>query len=116
LAQAYTLRVQHVRAHTSMVLQHLVWFEFPNWKEDSEEEKEFIRRVHEFPERMPGLVLFASAGRNFSENPTGCAHGIIVTLPDKESLQKYLDHPVHQELIAYIGDNCKQKLKMDWIA
>jgi hypothetical protein len=44
--------------------------------------------------RVPAVINL-ECGANFTDRAGGFTHGIIVSLPDREALAAYLEHPAH---------------------
>eukprot|EP00397_Hematodinium_sp_SG-2012_P061213 GEMP01080731.1.p2 GENE.GEMP01080731.1~~GEMP01080731.1.p2 ORF type:complete len:151 (+),score=28.52 GEMP01080731.1:33-455(+) len=94
-----------------MVVMHNVLFEM---EISDEKERQFVADVALLPQKMPEYVLAATGGRTFTDRGEGYTHGVMITLKDKESVPKYLDHPAHQQLGSRYGEFVRRKLAMDW--
>jgi hypothetical protein len=55
------------------------------------------------------------AGETFTDRGQGFTHCMIITLPSRDHVQKYIDHEVHQYLVKnYIAPICEDKLVLDF--
>ena len=79
-----------------MAVQHMVWCRF-NDGVSAERIQEHVERLKTLPDGVP-FVQKVEVGENFTDRARGFTHGIIVTLPDRESLPKYIEHPFHVEI------------------
>ena len=52
----------------------------------------------ELKNRVPG-ILDLSVGTNFSDRSKGFTHGLVVRFRDRASLNEYIPHPAHQEVV-----------------
>ncbi len=74
------------------------------WKpEASPEQKErALAKVRGFAASIPG-VLELLAGTNLSPHSGGYETVGVMRFADKNALQTYLEHPVHQEFVAWVA-------------
>lgn len=86
-----------------MGARHIAWF---NFKEGVSEERieEHMQAVRSLVDLVP-VVLRIECGPNYTDRAGGLTHGIIVTLPDREALPEYLEHPLHAPIAeALVAD------------
>ena len=57
--------------------------------------------VRAFQGQIPGLVE-TLAGVNFSSRSQGNEFGAVMKFTDKASLEAYVVHPLHQELLSWL--------------
>jgi len=76
------------------MLQHMVWMKF--------HEGVSAARVQAHLEALAGLageidcIEGLWVGPNMTDRARGFTHGLLVSLPDRAALPRYLDHPAHQ--------------------
>ena len=80
------------------MIEHLVLFKV---RENAapEESEEMLRRLRQLETEVPG-ILYLSCGVNFSERSQGYTHGLVVRFPDRDALQAYQVHPLHQAAVS----------------
>jgi hypothetical protein len=73
--------------------KHIAWFRF---KDDVPDERieGHMQAVRSLAELVP-VVSAIECGRSYTDRAAGLTHCIIVTLPDRASLPRYVDHPAH---------------------
>jgi hypothetical protein len=73
--------------------KHVAWF---NFKEGVSEERieEHLEAVRTLVELVP-VVQQIECGPSHTDRAGGLTHCIIVTLPSREALTDYMDHPLH---------------------
>ncbi|ATB35623.1 hypothetical protein CYFUS_001037 [Cystobacter fuscus] len=82
------------------MIRHIVLFKFKpgiTWREPDALAAE--QSSHQVGERVPDLLHW-QAGRNISRRDIAHDFAVIGLLHDQEALQRYLDHPFHQESAA----------------
>ena len=79
-----------------MPVAHIVWMKF----NDDVSGEAIEQHLIQLRSLLSGVdcVLDLSLGENFTDRSTGYTHGLIVTLPDKDSLKVYAEHPLHQKV------------------
>jgi hypothetical protein len=86
-----------------MTAKHIAWFRF---KDDVSDDR--IDRHMAAVRSLASTVLVVSSiecGRSYTDRAGGLTHCIIVTLPDRASLPRYLEHPAHVPIAeALVGD------------
>ena len=86
-----------------MTAKHVAWFSFKDGVSDDRIE-EHMRAVRTLLDLVP-VVSGVECGRSYTDRAGGLTHCIIVTLPDRESLSRYLEHPAHVPIAeALVGD------------
>ena len=74
------------------------------WKPEAtpEQKDRALAEVRGFRDSIPGIVDLA-AGTNLSPHSQGYETVGIMRFADRASLQSYLEHPVHQEFVRWVG-------------
>lgn len=89
------------------MIRHCVFCKF----KDDVSPSERIRLVGSFKVlvgQVDGLSSFVSGTNlDFEAKSAEFTHGFIVEFEDKESVQRYAEHPVHQKLGAELVANCE---------
>ena len=80
------------------MIEHLVLFKVRG-DARPEDVEEMLRRLDRLREEVPG-ILYLSCGTNFSERSQGYTHGLVVRFPDRDALDAYQVHPLHQAVVA----------------
>ncbi|WP_240418339.1 Dabb family protein [Paenibacillus periandrae] len=95
--------------------EHIVAFKFnENYK--PEHEKQLLESLLSFKGRIPGVVDM-TAGVNVTEetdNIRGYTLGLRVTFEDKQSLQQYGPHPVHQQFVQLLDGIIESVIVIDY--
>lgn len=63
--------------------------------------------------QIPGLLQTA-VGANLSLRNQGYTHGIVMFFNDKEALDAYTPHPIHQRILEYLKPLLKQAAELDY--
>ena len=89
-----------------MPLLHVAWFRFkPDVPPDRIERH--LAACRGLAKSVP-VVTSLQCGPNQSDRAGGLTHGIVVTLPNHDSLPQYLEHPAHvpvaEALVADIAE------------
>jgi hypothetical protein len=79
------------------MIEHIVLFK---WKLDASAEAvtAVIENLKALKNQIPGIVDL-SCGKNFSERGKGFEHALVVRFEDREALESYGPHPLHQEVV-----------------
>ena len=89
-----------------MTAKHVAWFRF-NDGVSEERIEEHMRAVRSLADLVP-VVSAIDCGRSYTDRAAGMTHCIIVTLPNREALPDYLNHPLHvpiaEALVADISE------------
>lgn len=97
------------------MFEHLVCFRFKE-KLAVEKEQELIATLLGFRDLIPGIVD-VTAGSNVTEetdNVQGYTLGLRVTFQDRESLQQYGPHPIHQAFVASLAGLIDNVIVIDY--
>lgn len=73
--------------------KHIAWFNFKTGVSDDQIEKHMMA-VRRLAETVP-VVEEIVCGPSYSDRAGGLTHCIIVSLPSREALPQYLEHPSH---------------------
>lgn len=76
-----------------MTALHIAWFRFKDGV-GSERIEQHLAACRGLVGSVPA-VLNLQCGANYTNRAGRMTHGIIVTLPNREALPAYLDHPAH---------------------
>ena len=76
-----------------MTAKHVAWF---NFKEGVSEERidKHMDAVRSLVDLVP-VVQQIECGPSYTDRAKGLTHCIIATLPSREALPQYLEHPLH---------------------
>ena len=89
-----------------MTAKHIAWFRFKDGVTD-ERAEEHMQAVRTLAGLVP-VVSTIECGRSYTDRAGGLTPCIIVTLPDRASLPRYLEHPAHvpiaEALVADIAE------------
>lgn len=79
------------------MLEHIVLFK---WQENASAEAiaEAIVALQEMKGKIPSIVDL-SCGENFCDRARGYTHGLVVRFRDREGLEEYQTHPIHQDIV-----------------
>ena len=79
------------------MVEHLVFFKVkPEF--DEQHFQTALARFQEIKTAVTGVVDL-TFGRNFCDRNKGFQFGLMVRLADKDALQRYQAHPLHQSLV-----------------
>ena len=67
------------------------------------QKEQLIQKTLKLKEIIPG-ILDIQQGNNFSDRSKGYDMGLTVRFEDRKSLENYIPHPAHQEIIAYLKE------------
>ncbi len=76
-----------------MSAKHIAWFNFNEGVTDDQIEKH-MEAVRGLVDLVP-VVSQIECGPSHTDRAGGLTHCIIVSLPNREALSKYLEHPLH---------------------
>ncbi|KAL0485881.1 hypothetical protein AKO1_002154 [Acrasis kona] len=96
----------------SRQVEHVVFFKFDENALDMEKVDEILSRARK---EIDGL-LELNFGQTFTtDRAQGYTHALRARFVNKEALEKYGPHPVHQEYVAYARPLAKAPLVcLDW--
>lgn len=80
-----------------MMVEHIVLFK---WNEDAPPDaiQAAVDGLKGLRHRIPGIIDL-SIGPNFSERNKGYDTGLVVRFQDREALDAYGPHPLHQDVV-----------------
>ncbi|WP_217595807.1 Dabb family protein [Cohnella sp. GbtcB17] len=97
------------------MFEHIVLLKFkPNVSTEVKEDA--VKRAHDFKGKIPGVVGL-SAGINITEeveHAQGFTLGIRVTFEDQPACRDYIQHPLHQQFLQFIGPFVDGIVVMDY--
>jgi hypothetical protein len=89
-----------------MTAKHIAWFRFKDGLTEDQIERH-LSAVRSLVDSVPE-VLTIECGASYTNRAGGLTHCILVTLPDRDSLPRYLEHPAHvpiaEALVADIAE------------
>lgn len=71
-----------------------------------------LAALRSLPGRIP-VILDLKAGASFSDRAGALTHCVLVTLPDRESLPAYLNHPEHLAVLRKLRPDAAEIRAMD---
>ena len=94
-----------------MSVEHMVWIRF---KEGVSRERaaDHMRRLMDLAETVPAIASIR-AGENFTDRARGFTHGFVVTLPTRQDLPRYLEHPDHLKVAGPLKEDAAEVVAMD---
>ncbi|MBS4202351.1 Dabb family protein [Bacillus sp. FJAT-49732] len=95
--------------------EHMVFFKFIETI-TPEKEQELLEKLLRFKEKIPGIVEL-TAGFNVTEEEErkqGYSLGLRVTFENKESLNQYGPHPVHQDFVKSLDGVIENVVVVDY--
>jgi hypothetical protein len=94
-----------------MTVKHIAWLKF---KSDISEERinHHMDACRALVGKVPTLISL-ECGADFMGRSGGFTHGIIVTVPSRESLPEYLNHPEHIPVAAALKADLEDLRVMD---
>lgn len=95
--------------------EHMVFFKL-NENTTPENEKELLDKLLNFNGKIPGIVEL-TAGINVSdeiENKHGYTLGLRITFENKQALDVYGPHPLHQEFVKSLTGVCDNVVVVDY--
>lgn len=95
------------------MLQHVVLFKFPQ-PLSAQAEAEMRSAVAAFPERVGEVTRLRFGADLTGARTDGYQYLLLTEFPDEASLQRYRDHPVHQEFLAWLRGHDANLLGFDY--
>ncbi|MEH7118812.1 Dabb family protein [Neobacillus vireti] len=95
--------------------EHIVTFKF-NGNITLEKEKALLQQIKEFKGKIPGIEEL-TAGVNMTEeieNKHGYTLALRITFENKQALDHYLPHPVHQEFVSSLNGIIDNVIVVDY--
>jgi hypothetical protein len=91
---------------SNMTAKHVAWFSFKEGV-PADRIQHHLTAVRSLVDLVPE-VLAIECGASYTDRAGGLTHCIIVTLPNRAALPRYLDHPSHvpiaEALVADVAD------------
>ncbi len=75
--------------------------------------KELVRRLRKLPESIPEIVEL-EAGLDFSQSPASYEVGLLTKFRNRQDLETYRVHPVHQEVIEFVQQTTSDRAVVDY--
>ena len=94
-----------------MTAKHIAWFRFKD-EVSADRIDEHMRAVRSLVDLVP-VVTAIECDRSYTDRAGGLTHCIIVTLPDRESLPRYLEHPAHVPIANALVSDIAELRVMD---
>jgi len=95
------------------MIEHIVLFRC-NESCNEQARKNFIRAARGMQALIPE-ILYLSAGENWSERSDGYELGMVLRFQNKETLDVYQKHPVHQSFkTEMVAPNITKVLAVDY--
>ena len=91
------------------MLTHMVMFDF----DDPADADEAVRLLLEMAPQIE-VVQELRAGRDVVGSERSFDVGLVVTLPDRDALQVYADHPAHQPVLEFIRGRATRSAAADF--
>jgi len=95
----------------SVTAKHIAWFRFKDGVRDDRIEQH-MRALRTLPDLVP-VVRAIECGKSYTDRGGGLTHCIIVTLPDRASLPRYLEHPAHVPIAEALVSDIAELRVMD---
>lgn len=91
------------------MVTHIVFFRFT----DPSDAQEARTRLLGMAGRIPGLRS-VEAGLDFTRSARSFDLALITRHDDRAALETYRDHPVHQEVAAFIRERARESAAVDF--
>jgi len=89
-----------------MTAKHIAWFRFKEGIDENRIERH-MAAVRSLADLVPD-VLSIECGASYTDRAGGLTHCIVVSLPDRGALPRYLEHPDHvpiaEALVADVAE------------
>lgn len=95
------------------MLTHIVCWKYKP-EVTAEQRQEHIEKLRSLPDVIPNILSF-SVGADILHLDRSFDTGLTSTFPDKEALDFYADHPVHQEVAALGRKLAEKVVSVDFI-
>ncbi len=99
------------------VIRHVVFFKFKP-EVSAEERKDFVLRLKDLPERVPGIMKDGrgtpEVGEDFMGAPLSYHVALIFTFPDRQALERYASHPNHLPVVERGRQICESIAAVDF--
>ena len=94
-----------------MAVIHIAWFRFKE-QVDSKRIDEHMAACRSLVGRVP-VVIDLKCGKSYTDRAGGLTHGILVTVPDREAIVTYLNHPLHVPVASALKADLDELRVMD---
>lgn len=94
-----------------MPVLHIAWIRF-NEGVPAERIEQHMAACRGLVGRVPP-VLNLKCGASFSDRAGGLTHCVVVTLPDRDSVPVYLNHPEHLAVLGALRPDAAELRSMD---
>lgn len=98
-----------------MTAKHIAWFRFKEGVLD-DRIQEHLTAIRSLVDLVPE-VLVIECGASYTDRAGGLTHCIVVTLPGRDALPRYLEHPSHvpiaEALVADVAELRVMDLDLD---
>jgi hypothetical protein len=84
------------------MVEHVVLIKFSS-NTTKEQKNELINKTYALKGIIPGIVDLQQ-GHNFSNRNKGYDMGLTVRFENRDALEKYMPHPKHQEVLAFLKE------------
>jgi len=91
--------------------KHVAWFRFKDGVSDDRIERH-LSAVRSLADVVPE-VLSIECGPSYTDRAGGLTHCIIVTLPSRDALPGYLEHPSHVPVAEALVEDIAELRVMD---
>ncbi len=99
------------------MIRHVVLFKFKP-EVSAEERKNFIHRLQELPERVPGIIKDGrgapEVGEDFMGTPRSCHVALIFSFAGRQALESYASHPSHLPVVERARQICESIAAVDF--
>lgn len=94
-------------------LQHVVLLRFPEPLDEADDR--YLRsELASFPDRIDTLIECRVGSDLTGERSQGWHYLLFTTFADLDGLQRYNEHPVHQEFVAFLNANKCERIAFDY--
>ncbi len=94
-----------------MPVLHMAWVGFKDGV-PAERIARHLAAIRALVGRVPAIVDL-NAGATFTDRAGSLTHCVVVTLPDREGLSAYLNHPAHLAVLGALKPDVAEMLAMD---
>lgn len=93
------------------MIKHIVFFKFT---EDSPEKRAHLKKILEDLNGAVPSLKHLEAGSDVVGSERSSHLALVSDFEDMEALQAYQVHPKHQEVIAWVKENCNETKAVDY--
>ncbi len=90
------------------MLTHVVLFTF----NDRSDIPDALERLRDLPSQIPSLISLR-CGVNSIDGPNACDVALITEHADVDGLNQYVEHHVHQEVVAWLSSRLAARAVVD---